>query len=116
MSGSGSQVADADGPLGAVLEVIDEIDRGLAAVQRDEVIVERAGVGALILVALVLGGGALVVLATVLLRKWIKAPAPERVGEQPEWGSSPSLRDETIPDAAEGGDAGVSDRPGAPRG
>lgn len=93
MSAASNGADRARGPLGAALEVIDEVDRGLAIVQKDEVIVERVGVMALCVGALALGAVAMIAVAILLVRRWVESPAgPDSPDER---AASHDVTDET---------------------
>ncbi len=60
-----------EGPGEVALEVLDDIERGLSRVQRDEVVIERVGLMALMAGLVGLGVVAALVIALALLRRWL---------------------------------------------
>ncbi len=55
------------------LEIIDEVDRGLSTIQRDEALVVEAGVTALVIATVAVVGGALAVAAVVTVRRRLRS-------------------------------------------
>ena len=60
-----------EGPGEVALEVLDDIEHGLAKVQRDEVVIERVGTLALMTAVIGLGAVAALAIALAVLRRWL---------------------------------------------
>jgi hypothetical protein len=84
MSGSATLPGHRDGLLDEAIEVLQDVERGLATVQRDEVVVERVGAIVLLAGAVALGGAVAIGVALVLIRRRRSQPAPSEAGEHPD--------------------------------
>jgi hypothetical protein len=67
MSRSAARPGHGDGLLDEAIELLQDVERGLATVQRDEVVVERVGAIVLLAGAVALGGAAL---SACPVRRW----------------------------------------------
>ena len=72
MTDFGEKFAHADGHLGQAEAVLEEVERGLAKAQRDEVVAMRTGEVMLLLALMAVVGSVVLGFTVLLVRQWLR--------------------------------------------